>query len=90
MMDVKLECTDVRTEELVNFLEKFGESYSIEYKIWLYGGRVFSYFSIESVSVLNELTRRLKLKKINFRYHRIEKVRSWLKKIKSTFKVWKN
>lgn len=87
MLKVKLECTDARVEEIANFLERFRQSYLLEYKVWLYGDRVFSYFSIESVSVLNELTRRLKLKRINFRYHRIEKVRAWLKRIKFAFKA---
>lgn len=89
MMKVKLECRNTRMEKIVNCLEKLSKRPS-GYKLWLYDGRVFAYFKVKSVSDLKELTKRLKrIKNIEFKYHRIEKVGSWLKKFLA-FNLLKN
>lgn len=80
MMKVKLECRNTRIEKIANCLDRFGKL-PFGYKIWLYDERVFAFFKVKSVSDLNELTRRLKrIKNIQFKYHRIEKVESWLRR----------
>lgn len=88
MMKVKLECCNVRMEKITDCFEGSGKL-PFGYKIWLYDGRVFAYFKVRSISDLKELNKGLKrIKNIEFRYHRIEKVESWLKKI--TLNLLKN
>ncbi len=76
MLKVKLECRNTRIEKIANCLEKLSG-----YKIWLYDDRVFAYFKVKFISDLKDLNRRLKHRNIEFKYHRIEKVESWLKKL---------
>ena len=85
MMKVKIECINTRIEKIAYCLEKVLSGY----KIWLYDDRVFAYLKLKSISDLKELNKRLKCKNIEVKYHRIEKVESWLKKL-LTFNLWKN
>ncbi len=80
-MKVKLECRNIRMAKIAGLFERYGKLTS-GYKIWLYDGSVFAYFKVRSISDLKELDKRLKrMKNIRIRYHRIEKVESWLKKL---------
>lgn len=74
MLKVKIECRNVGCEKIANCLAKFGKNFPFRFKVWLYDGRVFAYFKLRSISDVNELTKRLKRIKIDFTYHRIQKV----------------
>jgi hypothetical protein len=76
-MKVKVEFGNARMEKIADCLEKLLS----EYKIWRYDDRVFAYFKVKSISDLKKLTTRLKREEIEYKYHRIEKVESWLKKL---------
>jgi len=75
MLEVMLECKNVVSDKIANCLAKFGKSFHFKYSIWVHNNCVYSIFRVNSVSTLNELTRRLKhIKGIDFSYLRIEKV----------------
>jgi hypothetical protein len=80
MLKVKIECRNVGCEEIANRLAKFG---IVVYKVWLYNENVFAFFKIDSILSLKELARRLRrIKDVELKYHRIERVKeSWLKRI---------
>jgi len=82
MLKVKIECRNVGCEKIANCLEKFRDSH---YKVWLYNDNVFAFFKIDSISSLKKLARELKrIKSLEIKYHRIEKVKkSWLGRILS-------
>lgn len=80
MMKVKLECRNIRMEKIARCFER-SSKLPFGYKIWLYDGRIFAYFKVKSISDLKELNKRLKrVENTQIMYHRIEKVKSWLKK----------
>jgi len=73
MLNVTLEVKNVRPEKLANLLAKFGKSFPFSYNIKFEGDAILADFSLESLSSLNELTRRLRhVKNIQFKYLTIE------------------
>jgi hypothetical protein len=74
MLKVKIECRNVGCEKVANCLEKFGKTFPFGHKVWLYDGRVFAYFKLRSFSDLNEFIKRFKRIKVEFFFHRIQKV----------------
>jgi len=83
MLRVKIECRNVGCEKVANYLEKFG---NISYKVWLYNENAYAFFKIDSISSLKKLAQQLKrIKNLEIKYHRIEKVKeSWLRRILSS------
>lgn len=57
MIRVRLECRNVKIEEIVKCLAKLGKSF--EYKIWKYNKVVYLLLRISSISDLEKLTKRL-------------------------------
>jgi hypothetical protein len=76
-MKIKIECRNTKMEKVAGCLEKLLS----QYKIWLYDDRIFAYFKTKSISDFKELTTRFKHRNIEFKFHRIEKVESWLKRL---------
>ena len=80
MLKVKIECRNVGCEKIANRLAKFGVDH---YKVWLYNESVYAFFKIDAISSLKKLAQQLKrMKNLEIKYHRIEKVKeSWLRRI---------
>jgi len=74
MIEALLECKKVTCERLVNLLSKFRGTFAKEFKVWLRDKSVFAYFKVASIPDLNEFTKRLEMKKIEFKYRSIKKV----------------
>jgi len=75
MLKVKLECKGTSSDKIVNCLSKFGRSFPFKYRVWCEKDTVYSEFSVQSVSAMNELKRRLgHIKGIEFNFVEVEKV----------------
>ncbi|PIW41793.1 MAG: hypothetical protein CO092_01465 [Candidatus Aenigmarchaeota archaeon CG_4_9_14_3_um_filter_37_18] len=75
MLKVKLECNNVPSYKVADCLARFSKKFPLAYKIESEGTKVAVEFRITSMSLLNELKRRLThLKGANFEYLKIEKV----------------
>jgi hypothetical protein len=74
MIEARLECEKVSCEKIANLLSKFRGSFPFGYKVWVYKKRVFAYFKVRCIVDLNSFNRKLRMKKIKFKYHRIERV----------------
>jgi len=75
MIEVRLECKNVKIEKIANWLSKFGKSF--EYKVWEYNNTIYASFKVSSLSNLDELERKLKQNRVEFRFSRINCVLSW-------------
>lgn len=74
MLRVKLQCEGIPTQKIANVLAKFGKSFPFSYRIKNEGNTIIAEFTLNSISSLNELTRRLKhIKGIEFRYVQVQK-----------------
>jgi len=75
MLKVRLKVRNVSVAKIVNCLSKFGHSFKFQYKVWCENDTLYSEFSVQNVSALNELKRRLgHLKSIEFNFIEVEQV----------------
>jgi len=70
MFLVKVECKNVSVEKLAEILLIFAKWF----RIWLYKKKVYASFMIETLTLLESFTNTLQIKKIKFRFYRIEEI----------------
>jgi len=81
MIEVRLECKNVKVEKIANWLSKFGKSF--EYKVWEYSNTFYASFRVGSLSNLDALERKLKQNRIEFHFSRINSNLTLWEKIRS-------
>ena len=72
MIELRLECVEIKSEELAKYLNKLDV-----YKIWMYENKTYTMCKVKSLPELNSFAKRLTAQKILFTFSKIEKLPWW-------------
>jgi len=76
-MRARLECRNVGIEKVFECIAKFGEI--LEYKVWEYNNKVYLTFKVSTISVLEEILKKLR-EVCEFHFLRIDNTLPWWKR----------
>lgn len=70
MLLAKVECEKISVERLAGLLLISTR----QFKVWLYGKKVYASFFTDSFTLLKSLIKTLEVNKVRFRFYRVEEV----------------